>query len=296
MDPAETAPQEGARETAQASGKALKDNDLDGTRPSSADTQKSASEADATAKASATATTSENGVSSSASESSADGARAVAEKSDLYDFEYSYPAEAGKIPTLRSKLDDELDQEREALKSDALEARSDAKGRGFPYNAYSVNVNWEAVSDLPGWLSLSKLEWTYSGGAHGNSVFGSMLWDKNKDRMVAPVTLFESPMALTDAVREPFCEALNQQRAEKRGTPIVTDSEDIFTECIDPVESSALVPVSSNGRTFDRLTFLIPPYAAGPYAEGSYEVTLPVTQAVFDAVNPDYSAAFSKRR
>ena len=34
---------------------------------------------------------------------------------------------------------------------------------------------------------------------------------------------------------------------------------------------------------------------AGPYAEGSYEVTLPVTRAAKDAVKPEFAAAFTAR-
>jgi hypothetical protein len=49
---------------------------------------------------------------------------------------------------------------------------------------------------------------------------------------------------------------------------------------------------SKSHKGFDRIGFLIAPYNAGPYAEGSYEVTLPVTAAVVAAAKPEYRAAF----
>ena len=69
----------------------------------------------------------------------------------------------------------------------------------------------------------------------------------------------------------------------------------LFDDCIDPVKSTVILG-SSNKRTFDRIGVLVGPYEAGPYAEGDYEVTLPVTQAVLAAVRPEYRAAFSLKR
>ena len=46
-------------------------------------------------------------------------------------------------------------------------------------------------------------------------------------------------------------------------------------------------------RRFDRIGLLAAPYVAGAYAEGSYEVTLPVTPKVLAAVKPEYKAAFA---
>lgn len=296
MAPVETTPEGGAGETAKSSENTQVSDASDTSDPLPLGASKAAPEPIPEASDAATSRATKSGNSGNTADSRAGGARAVDEENNLYDFEYSYPAEAGNVPTLRARLDNELEKERKLLKADALEARADAADNGFPYNAYSTNISWKLASALPDWLSLSRLEWTYAGGAHGNSVFGSMVWDKSKDRMVAPSSMFKSPKALTAAVREPFCKALNQQRAKKRGARVDAGSDEMFSECIDPMNSSALVPVSSNRRTFDRLTFLIPPYAAGPYVEGSYEVTLPVTQAVLDAVKPEYSAVFKKRR
>ena len=57
--------------------------------------------------------------------------------------------------------------------------------------------------------------------------------------------------------------------------------------------AQTLILGSRNHKTFDRIGFLIAPYEAGPYAEGSYEVTLPVTPAVLAAVKPEWRGAFA---
>lgn len=220
-------------------------------------------------------------------------AREVHEDNDLYVFDYSYPAKAGAIPTLRALLDAELDKARNRLKTEATEGQQSAKENGYPYNPYSHAVQWEVVTDLPAWLSLSTLIGTYTGGAHPNYVFDTLLWDRSAGKRRAPADLFVSKTALSEAIRAPFCKELDRQRAVKRqghdGGAIAE-----FSACIDPVEETVILG-SSNGQAFDRIGILVAPYSAGPYAEGSYEVTVPVTQKVLAAVKPDYKTTFVAR-
>ena len=69
----------------------------------------------------------------------------------------------------------------------------------------------------------------------------------------------------------------------------------MFDQCIDPTASTVILG-SSNKQQFDRIGILIAPYEAGPYAEGDYEITLPVTKAVLAAVKPQYRSVFALGR
>jgi len=86
---------------------------------------------------------------------------------------------------------------------------------------------------------------------------------------------------------------LDAQRLEKRGELLKGDPSN-FTQCIDPSPYPILFG-SSNGKTFDRITVMVPPYEAGPYAEGSYEIDLPVTSALIAALKPRFRPAFSAK-
>lgn len=218
-------------------------------------------------------------------------ARSVAEENDAYEFAYAYPAAAGVIPALKTLLDTDLDKARAALISDAKEGQADAKANGYPFHPYSHSVEWQVVTDLSAWLSLSSLIGTYSGGAHPNYAYDAILWDKIANTRRAPSDLFVSRAALSAAIREPFCKQLDRQRAKKRQGLELGGSITEFDACIDPVEQTVILG-SSNGTAFDRIGLLVAPYNAGPYAEGSYEVTVPVTQKVLAAVKPDFKAAF----
>ena len=222
-------------------------------------------------------------------------ARKTQEQTASFQFEYNYPAEAAAIPSLVAELEADLAKQRRELIATAKEGRAAAKDGGFEFNPYSHAVNWTVVADLPGWLSLTAAAEEYTGGAHPNHWSQALLWDKTADQSRVASDLFVSRAALAAALRGPFCKALNRERAERRGEPVSADSDDPFDQCIDPTGSTVILG-SSNKQQFDRIGILIAPYEAGPYAEGDYEITLPVTKAVMMAVKPQYRSVFALGR
>jgi hypothetical protein len=219
------------------------------------------------------------------------GASKIEESSDLYEFDYSYPAEAGRIPALKAWLDAERDKSRRQLIEDATAGRAEAKESGYEYHAYAAGRGWEKVTETPRFLSLSAQIYDYTGGAHPNHGYDSLLFDKQKGTRLDPIDVFASKAAFDGVIQKPFCALLDKDRARRRGAPVVRDAE-IFDDCIKPSEQTVILG-SSNGRTFDKVGVLVGPYAAGSYAEGDYEFTLPVTAALLKAVKPEYREAFS---
>lgn len=233
--------------------------------------------------------------SASASPTTAPVARSLEEETKLYSLSYSYPVEAAAIPALAAVLEAELKQHRGEVIKDAGEGQKDAKEAGYEFRPFARGVDWSLVTETPGWVSLLAEVYTYSGGAHPNHDFAAMLWDKAAGQRRAASDLFVSPKALSKAIRNDFCREIDKQRAEKRGEPVKRGESGVFDDCIDPLEST-LILGSSNRRTFDRIGIMVAPYDAGPYAEGDYEVTLPVGPAVLAVVRPEFKAAFSLKR
>jgi hypothetical protein len=227
-------------------------------------------------------------------ESTPPGPRSVEEETDDYLFEYSYPTAVGRIAPLAALLDRRLERRLAELARDSAAARRQARADGFPYNKHSYAAEWKVVSELPDLLSLSADIATYTGGAHGTSRVDSLVWDKQRGRAMEAIELFATPAALEEALGDRYCEALDRERARRRGEPVPEDSEDGFDQCPDIGELEVVVG-SSNRRTFNRLTLYAAPYVAGPYAEGAYSVDLPVTRAIRDAVKPQYQASFTAR-
>lgn len=213
------------------------------------------------------------------------------DKTDLLEFVYSYPAQAAAIPELAARFGRAM----ETGKADALRmAREDsksAKQSGFPYHTHSLETRWSVAADTPRFLSLQSESYVFTGGAHGMTGYEALLWDKARKRETSFDAVMTSPAAFAAAIRTAFCDLLDNQRAKKRGAPVVR-GDDEFTQCIDPMKA-VLVPASNDGKWIDTVTVVIGPYDAGPYAEGSYEVALPVDGAMRKAIKTEYQDAFA---
>lgn len=222
------------------------------------------------------------------------GAQAVsiADSTDDYEFSYGWPPAVAAIPALAAHMRDESDQRLARLRQEAAEWQVEGDQRGFDAPPQSFSKEWKVVSDLPRFLSLSADIHSYSGGAHGMSVSDALVWDRQDRKAIKPVDMFVSAGSLDRAAQARFCEELDRQRARKRGEPVTRGSGG-FSDCIAPSANSTVILGSASGQAFDRVGFLVPPYNAGPYAEGDYEVTLPVDAALIDAVKPEYQRFFT---
>jgi hypothetical protein len=217
-------------------------------------------------------------------------AAAPAHAADL-DFTYTYPPQAARIAPLRAWLEADKTRLRTAASRDAAEGRREAEKSGFPFRAYDASKEWKVVTDTPRFLSLSAETYTYTGGAHGGTVSSSIVWDKAAKARLTPMALFSSPAALWAAVRKPFCTAL---KAEQRKRLEGEDVNDDMHAC-PPLGNLVLLVGSTDRQRLDRVGLVADQYVAGSYAEGIYEITLPVTPAVLRAVKSHYRAAFRAR-
>ena len=213
----------------------------------------------------------------------------------LYEFSYAYPVQANSIPALAGWFKADAAKMKRELVAHAKEGQSEARADKRTYYPFGHSTRWEVVTDLPRWLSLSAQRWESLGGAHPNPWREGLVWNKAGGKRMKATDLFSSPAALSAAIRLPFCAALDQQRAGKRGAPVNRKSGNPFDECIDPAAQTVIL--GSNDKVhFTRIGVLVDPYSAGSYAEGNYEVTLPVTAAVLRAVRPQYRSAFAVPR
>lgn len=225
-------------------------------------------------------------------------AKAVEEETDLYMFAYSYPAEVGAIPALAAQLDQDATDAKATLIAESEDDREQALANDYPYRAHSFSEEWKVAADLPRYLSLTGDFATYTGGAHGMYGRETLVWDRETGKGVEGVEMFRSAQALDDALGRKLCDALNAERAERRGEPVPENrGEDDFgfNQC-QKVENATVIVGSSNGKIFDRIGIWFGPYVAGAYAEGAYELDFPVDAAVIEAVKPEYREAFSARR
>lgn len=208
-----------------------------------------------------------------------------------FSFSFDYPAEAAALPGLAAMLDEDRTKSLAELATQATEAQKDAKANGYPYNAHMMGVKWTTTGSTEPLLAMLAEISTFSGGAHGNTGYAALLWDKAASRRVPIEALFTDMKAALAPMRDRYCDALNSERLERRGD-YAGQADDMFNAC-PPFEELVIVPSAVSNDGFDRLMFVAAPYVAGPYVEGVYEISVPITQAALAGIKPEYRAAFS---
>lgn len=207
------------------------------------------------------------------------------------EFAYEWPAEVSAIPALAERLTadrDKLLAEQKADWDGALKEFGNSDCIGCVNRDFSKT--WEVVANLPRFLSLSYGFYAYTGGAHGNSASGGLVWDREANAAIEPRAFFTSAKAMQDVIGPRWCKALSGARRAKMGGEGPVD-ESTFP-C--PPVADLTVLLGSKGKiAFDRIGLIADPYVAGSYAEGQYEVTIPVTADVLATVKPEYKAAFA---
>jgi hypothetical protein len=145
---------------------------------------------------------------------------------------------------------------------------------------------WQAEAETDALIALSARAYSFTGGAHGNLVLRSMLWDRAAARRLEFAELFADPKAALTALQPGFCRALDTQRAVRREGR--RDAN--FADC-PALASLPIVPVGDGAITGFRV--LVPPYTAGPWVEGVYEIPLE-SAPILPHLLPRYAAAFAK--
>lgn len=216
------------------------------------------------------------------------------EQTASLDFHYEWPAAVNALPRLRAALLADMAHDHRLALSYVAESRRLARQNHFEFQPHDYSKSWSIAGTSARLMSLTADLGAFTGGAHPNSSYFGLLWDRASDRAV-PVATVLGP-ALLRRLRPRFCAALNAQRAENRGEPVRPDPQDPFTTC-PAFAGLVLAPADGNrnGR-FERLDVLIAPYLAGAYVEGSYEVELRLDAGDVAAVPPAWRASFEAAR
>lgn len=206
------------------------------------------------------------------------------------EFKYTWPAEVTAIPYLAARFSTERDAALAEQKEDFEESLREFEGSdciGCVNRSYEKA--WAVVTDLPRFLSLSASIYFYTGGAHGNAGYEALVWDREAGAALQAGDFFTSPAALQSALGAGWCSELKKIKIKRLGEKY---ADDTFFGCPDISDLTVLLG-SSNRQAFNRIGLIAAPYVAGSYAEGTYEVTLPVTPKLIEAVKPEYRAYFA---
>lgn len=209
------------------------------------------------------------------------------------EFSYEWPAEAAAIPALQRRLRAQMEKDFRQARNDASEDQAASRQNHFDFHQNSFSLKWTSAGQSPRLLSLQSETDSYAGGAHPNSSYGALLWDRRAERPITVPALFASSAAFAALTRASFCSSLTAERLKRRSGEKLGGEFDSCPQYAD----LAIAPLdrNANGR-FDAIGFVASPYVAGPYVEGEYEIIVPVTTKVIAALKAPYRSSFEAQR
>ena len=142
---------------------------------------------------------------------------------------------------------------------------------------YEKTVTVTAAHETGKLISFKQVDFDYSGGAHPNTLTSGILWDKALKRRIGLADLFRRNADLT-ALDQALCTAINAaKRARVPDSAAITLGGRPGSACPRAADTAfVLAPGTVNGKAAG-LVFFIGAYQVGPYAEGGYEIALPVS-------------------
>jgi hypothetical protein len=199
-----------------------------------------------------------------------------AESEPLTGFSYSYPEERLEaLPQLAEQMA-VFAESAERNFSMLLEESEEAMPDSPALANLTHSEDWGIAGETEALLSLAGTIYEYAGGAHGNTEFASLLW------------VFTDRYAGLAEIDGAYCTNLQAMQRE-RG---LQDGE--WGDC-PLLHEMTIVPVAvSDGAPFTTIRVLVPPYAAGPYSLGPFEVDVPVSAALIALVKPEFRSSFAR--
>ncbi len=215
----------------------------------------------------------------------------ISSKDDLLAFDYRWSAEAAAIPALNRRFRAEAArQKRAALRT----ARDNAEVRRRFNSAVPggdfFSRSWQTAGQTTRLLSLEAETAAHTGGAHPNSGTSSLLWDRRLAREISLDALLQRPGWWSSAIRQPFCTLLDRERVKRREEPVPRGEWP--SRCPKLKELTLTLEDRDGDQRFDHVRATADPYVAGPYAEGNYVISLPITGRMIARLKPQYKSSF----
>lgn len=201
----------------------------------------------------------------------------------------TFPEAIKAFPDLHNRLYSEGQSELKAFGDQAAKDRKELSAAGSEPPPYFRSITWTLPAQSEHLASLYAEQSEFTGGAHPNANYQSVLWDKTAKQAIDARLLFapNADLAAADAF---LCRQIEAERSRRNQTP-TTQTATGFT-CPKLIDSHlALVDSTTSGK-IGAIEALFAPYEVGPYAEGAYQIRVP--QAVLRGlISPAYAADFA---
>ena len=167
--------------------------------------------------------------------------------------------------------------------------RAEQSADGIEVPAYYHAINWKISAQSSRFLSLYAEEDDFQGGAHPNSTFQALLWDKSANDLINTGKIFATGADLSN-VDTFVCKQIEAERSKRAGQPVSQANDGL--ECPKIADSRLiLIPSTVTGK-IGAVDALFAPSEVAPYAEGPYEVRIP-QQQLQGLIAPEFADQFA---
>jgi hypothetical protein len=197
------------------------------------------------------------------------------------------PVGIERYPDLHAKLFNDGKQELVEFAAQAASDRQRFAAKGVKQSTpYERRVTWTITAITPHLISLRDRWFDDTGGAHPDHGSDVLLWDRLRGVEVLQSELFK-PDADTRPLDDLICE---KTRAAKSARIVATDPK--RWTCPTWTDSRAVLVPSTQPYRIGGMMLLFDPYVVGAYADGEYEVLIPL--ADFQRLlSPTWAADFA---
>lgn len=214
-------------------------------------------------------------------------------KTRYADVDFAYSNEAAAVPALVRRFNAELAEEKSKTIVCGKAETQVRVATGSEGIACSSSTGITTSGQAQRLLSLARSYYAFTGGAHGNGATTPLLWDRRLGQEIDFASLFAAPNSHARIMRDAYCRALNAERKKRRGPAYQAGGIPEFDSC---PKFSELSLIPSGSPRFSRIHVIASAYTAGPYAEGQYDIVLPVTPRLVAALKPQFRASFAPQR
>lgn len=191
-------------------------------------------------------------------------------------------------PELHARLFNEGQATLTAFMDQAHKDRAQNSADGIEEPPYYHSIVWKIAAQTPRLVSVFSEEDDYQGGAHPNHTLQTLLWDKTTKTEVATKRLFRAGADFR-TIDSYLCRQVEAERSKRAGEPVSQTGSGFA--CPKFSESRlVLIPAAAGGKA-GAIDALYAPYDVGPYAEGPYEIRVPLP-LLAGVLAPEYADQF----
>ncbi len=217
------------------------------------------------------------------------------EKTKLYTLRLDIPKEILPITPLKNDLLERFKVASNEIKKNANEVKSERQGY-FP--PLTLETKWQVTFENAAVLSVSGMSYEYQGGAHPDTYFEAVVWDK-KSRQAIPITNFFNEnqtnlalKAIAEEAQKSWIKIYSERSHEAPTADLIEQSK----QGIKPEAQFLKNYVLTHSKGAAKANGIMLLYGTGeiwPYVLGEFRI--PVSQATFyQYLKPEWRSIFSR--